>query len=112
MLKRLKVEFIADLGCGTGRWTTHLVQCGYKITAIDPNEEAIEMARSKDNSGNVDWIVGDSADLQTNAYDAVIMTANVAQVFLTDDSWKRVISDVFRSLKMGVTLFLIHETLW
>ncbi|OMF46503.1 class I SAM-dependent methyltransferase [Paenibacillus amylolyticus] len=101
LLKRLQVESIADLGCGTGRWTTHLVQCGYKITAIDPNEEAIEMARSKDNSGNVNWIIGDSADLQTNTYDAVIMTANVAQVFLTDDSWKRVISDVFRSLKIG-----------
>ncbi|WKL02175.1 hypothetical protein Q0F98_38865 [Paenibacillus amylolyticus] len=40
-------------------------------------------------------------DLQINTYDAVIMTANVAQVFLTDDSWKRVISDVFRSLKIG-----------
>ncbi|WP_458122613.1 class I SAM-dependent methyltransferase [Paenibacillus sp. Z3-2] len=101
LLMRLKVEFIADLGCGTGRWTIHLVQYGYKITAIDPNEEAIEVARIKDNSGNVKWIVGDSSDLQTNTYDAVVMTANVAQVFLTDDSWKQVISDVFRSLKMG-----------
>lgn len=47
LLKKLRVEFIADLGCGTGRWTTHLVQYGYKITAIDPNEEAIEVARRK-----------------------------------------------------------------
>ena len=101
LLKRLKVEFIADLGCGTGRWTIHLVQHGYNITAIDPNEEAIEVARIKEDSGNVKWIVGDSSDLQTNTYDAVVMTANVAQVFLTDDSWKQVIADVFRSLKMG-----------
>ena len=101
LLKTLKVESIADLGCGTGRWTTHLAQNGYTITAIDPHEEAIKLARSKDDSGNVKWIVGDSSNLQTNTYDAVIMTANVAQVFLTDDSWKQVISDVFRSLKVG-----------
>ncbi|MEO2257469.1 methyltransferase domain-containing protein [Paenibacillus amylolyticus] len=31
---------MVDLGCGKGRWTTHLVQYGYKITAIDPREEA------------------------------------------------------------------------
>jgi len=101
LLKELNVEYIADLGCGTGRWTTHLAENGYKITAIDPNKEAIDMARSKDNPGNVNWIEGDSANLQSNTYDAVIMTANVAQVFLTDDSWKRTISDVFRSLKVG-----------
>lgn len=101
LLKRLKVESLADLGCGTGRWTTQLVQHGYKITAIDPNEEAIEVARSKGNSEHVNWIVGDSSDLQANTFDAVIMTANVAQVFLTDHSWKKVLSDVFRSLKVG-----------
>lgn len=101
LLKKLEIESIADLGCGTGRWTTHLVQYGYQITAIDPHEEAIEVARMKENSGNVNWIAGDSSNLQTNAYDAVIMTANVAQVFLTDESWKKVISDVFHSLKVG-----------
>lgn len=101
LLKKLNVECIADLGCGTGRWTTHLAENGYKITAIDPSEEAIDVARSKDTPGNVNWMVGDSADLQSNTYDAVIMTANVAQVFLTDDSWKQTISDVFRSLKVG-----------
>ncbi|GAB1157251.1 class I SAM-dependent methyltransferase [Paenibacillus illinoisensis] len=101
LLKSLNVKSIADLGCGTGRWTTHLAQNGYTITAIDPHEEAIELARSKVDSGHVNWIVGDSSNLQTNTYDAVIMTANVAQVFLTDDSWKQVTSDVFRSLKAG-----------
>ncbi|QOS79191.1 methyltransferase domain-containing protein [Paenibacillus sp. JNUCC31] len=101
LLKKLNVEYIADLGCGTGRWTTHLAQNGYIITAIDPNEEAIDVAKSKDHPGNVNWIVGDSTDLPINTYDAVIMTANVAQVFLTDDSWEQVISDVIQSLKVG-----------
>jgi len=101
LLKGLDVKMVADLGCGTGRWTMHLAQKGYEITAIDPNSEAIEVARAKDDASHVTWIIGDSTKLQTNAYDAVIMTANVAQVFLTDESWEQTVSDVYRSLRAG-----------
>ncbi|MUG68031.1 methyltransferase domain-containing protein [Paenibacillus campinasensis] len=101
LLKSLDVKRVADLGCGTGRWTMHLAREGYDITAIDPNPEAIEVAKAKDDAHHVTWIIGDSTILQTNAYDAVIMTANVAQVFLTDESWEQTISDVYRSLRAG-----------
>lgn len=99
LLKKINVKKIADLGCGTGRLTTHFAKAGYHITAVDPNEEAIEYAKNKKYPGEVTWIVGDSSDLQTNAFDTVIMTANVAQVFLTDKSWQQVISDAYRALK-------------
>lgn len=85
LLTKINAKKIADLGCGTGRLTTHFAKAGYHITAIDPNEEAIEYAKSKEYPDVVTWIVGDSTNLQTNAFDAVIMTANVAQVFLTED---------------------------
>lgn len=101
LLKNCDVKKIADLGCGTGRLTTHFAEAGYEVTAIDPNEEAIEYAKGKESSGEVKWIVGDSADLATNAFDAVIMTANVAQVFLTEESWRDVVADVYRALKPG-----------
>lgn len=101
LLNKINAEKIADLGCGTGRLTTHFAKAGYHITAIDPNEEAIEYAKSKEYPDVVTWIVGDSTNLQTTAFDAVIMTANVAQVFLTEDSWKNVISDAYRALKSG-----------
>ena len=101
LLKTLNIEELADLGCGTGRLTTHFAKAGYHVTAIDPNEEAIEYAKNKEYPGEVSWIVGDSSNLQTNAFEAVIMTANVAQVFLTDISWHQVISDVYRALKPG-----------
>ncbi|PPA69531.1 class I SAM-dependent methyltransferase [Jeotgalibacillus proteolyticus] len=100
-LKKVNAKKIADLGCGTGRLTSHFAKAGYHITAIDPNEEAINYAKKQEYPGEVTWIVGYSSDLQTNAFDTVIMTANVAQVFLTDESWKNVISDVYRSLKPG-----------
>ncbi|MGE7763242.1 class I SAM-dependent methyltransferase [Peribacillus sp. NPDC097895] len=101
LLMKVNVKKIADLGCGTGRLTTHFAKVGYHITAIDPNEEAIEYAENKAYPDEVTWIVGDSSKLQTNGFDAVIMTANVAQVFLTDESWQHVISDAYRALKPG-----------
>ena len=101
LLKGLKIEDLADLGCGTGRLTTHFASQGYKITAIDPNEEAINNARNKDQAGNISWLVGDSSNLADNMFDVMIMTANVAQVFLTDESWQQVIKDAYRALKPG-----------
>ncbi len=101
LLRRTNVNIIADLGCGTGRLTSHFAEANYQISAIDPNEEAIEYAKNKKTPGNVTWMVGDSSNLKGNAYDAVIMTANVAQVFLTPKSWQLVVSDVFRALKSG-----------
>lgn len=101
LLKKLNVKKIADLGCGTGRLTNHFAKAGYHIIALDPNEEAIEYAKNKEYPGEVTWIVGDSLNLQTNMFDAVIMTANVAQVFLTDESWQQVILDAYRALNSG-----------
>ncbi|MEK4699919.1 class I SAM-dependent methyltransferase [Solibacillus sp. FSL R7-0668] len=101
LLKKIDIKTMADLGCGTGRLTTYFAQQGYQITAIDPNEEAIHVAKSKPHTENVTWIVGDSSNLQTAAYDAVIMTANVAQVFLTEESWHHLLTDVYRALKPG-----------
>lgn len=101
ILKELNIKRLADLGCGTGRLTSQFAEAGYQIVAVDPNEEAIEYAKAKEYSGEVSWIVGDSSNLESNAFEAVIMTANVAQVFLTDESWLAAISDVYRALKPG-----------
>ena len=103
LLKKTGVKNIADLGCGTGRLTTHFAKEGLHITAIDPHEAAIATAKRKkiSNCGKITWIIGDSSKLHANTYDAVIMTANVAQVFLTNDSWQQVIADVYHALKPG-----------
>lgn len=101
LLKHLNVSTIADVGCGTGRVTKSFAEAGYNITAIDPNEEAIHVAKTKIDTKNITWIVGDSADLQSNSFDAVIMTANVAQVFLSETSWQQLLTNVYRALKPG-----------
>lgn len=101
LLVSTESKTIADLGCGTGRITVEMAKAGYRVTAIDPNAEAIQYAKKKDYAEVVTWIIGDSADLETAAYDAVIMTANVAQVFITDESWKTVVHDAYCALKPG-----------
>lgn len=101
LLVSTESKAIADLGCGTGRITVELAKAGYRVTAIDPNAEAIKYAKKKDYAEVVTWIIGDSADLETAAYDAVIMTANVAQVFITNESWKTVVQDAYSALKPG-----------
>lgn len=86
LLQLSKAKKIADLGCGTGRVTIELAKTGYEVTGIDPNEEAVHRAQSKEYAELVSWIIGDSKSLTINSYDAVIMTANVAQVFITEES--------------------------
>ncbi|MGN7311133.1 class I SAM-dependent methyltransferase [Alkalicoccobacillus gibsonii] len=101
LLKKANAKVVADLGCGTGQLTEQFVKEGYQITAIDPNQEALERARKKEIQGSVEWILGDSSELKHHTYDVVIMTSNVAQVFLTSDSWKQMLLDVYRALKPG-----------
>lgn len=44
-------------------------------------------------------IIGDSSSLQENTFETIIMTANVAQLFLTEDSWYNTNSDAYHALK-------------
>lgn len=101
LLKKVQPKNVADVGCGTGRFTIHLARAGYDVTAIDPNAEAIALAKEKEHAAEISWMIGDSATLPSEKFDAVIMTANVAQVFLTDKSWQQTLTDVYRSLKPG-----------
>lgn len=99
LMKRTSGKYVADVGCGTGRVTKRLVEAGYLLTAIDPNEEAIAYAKAHISSTAIDWIVGDSGELNPASYEFVIMTANVAQVFLTEESWMETLRNIYQSLK-------------
>lgn len=101
LLESLSVRTIADLGCGTGRLTAHFIEKGYHVTGIEPNEEALFYAKKKQLGDGVQWVLGDSSHLNDHTYDAVVLTANVAQVFITDEGWERTIRNAYRSLKKG-----------
>ena len=58
LLSPVKGETYLDIGCGTGNYTIALNEMGVDFIAIDPSEEMLKIARSK--NSNIDWklIVG------------------------------------------------------
>jgi len=97
----LQAETILDLGCGTGLLTKALAAKGYTITGIDPSTEMIHHGRQKEHGDLVEWIVGDASHLGTPNADLVLMTSNVAQVFLEDDIWLDTLHSIHAALKSG-----------
>ena len=92
---------VADLGCGTGRFTVALAQAGHRVTGVEPNPAFLAAARAKPGSELVQWIEGTSSDLATASFDVVVMTSHVVQAFVADDEWMALLSDLRRALVPG-----------
>ena len=92
---------VLDLGCGTGRLALGLAQAGHQVTGVDPAGPSLDAARRKPGADRVTWVEGASPLLPDGAFDVVVMTSHVAQLFLTDDAWRDVLADLHRSLVPG-----------
>lgn len=92
---------VLDIGCGTGVFALRLAERGLRVTGLDPAEASVEVARSKPGADDVTWIVGTAVDLPHMQVDAVTMTANVAQVFLTDEAFGEVLRAAHAALRPG-----------
>jgi ubiquinone/menaquinone biosynthesis C-methylase UbiE len=101
LLEELHVRSVVDVGCGTGTFAIMLATTGREVTGIDPAEASLETARAKPGGNSVRWILGDASAAIAGPVDAVTMTGNVAQVFLTDDDWRQVVQSAFRVLRPG-----------
>ncbi len=78
---------VLDIGCGTGTFACLLARRGIGVTAVDPAGASLDVARAKPGADRVRWVHGDATMLPPLQVDLVTMTANVAQVFLTDQEW-------------------------
>lgn len=81
-----------DIGCGTGTFALVLAATGMTVIGVDPARASLDVAKSKPGSERVTWIHGDATSLQHHTTlgaecDMAVMTANVAQVFLTDEEF-------------------------
>ena len=87
MVDEFGARSVLDIGCGTGTFACLLARRGLTVTAVDPAAESLAVARTKPAADRVRWVHGCTTDLPPLQVDPVTMTANVAQVFLTDAEW-------------------------
>ena len=104
----LGADRVLDVGCGTGCLAILLAGTGRTVVGVDPAAASIEVARSKDGSAAVTWVQGDAAAIPAIGADLALMTGNVAQVFLTDEDWTRVLRAIGAALRPRG--YLVFET--
>ena len=93
-----------DIGCGTGTFALRLSERGLRVTGVDPAAASVRVARNKHGGDAVTWIVGTALNAPDSKVDAITMTANVAQVFLTDEDWNAVLRAAYARLAPGGVL--------
>jgi SAM-dependent methyltransferase len=108
LARELGAASVLDVGCGTGTFACMLARRGVHVTAVDPARASLDVARSKPDADAVDWLLGDATTLPALSVDAAFMTANVAQVFLTDDDWATTLRGIRAALRPQGTL--VFET--
>jgi SAM-dependent methyltransferase len=104
----LGADRVLDVGCGTGCLAIALAGTGRTVVGVDPAAASLEVAGSKDGSRAVTWIHGDAAQIPQVGADLALMTGNVAQVFLADEDWARVLRAVGAALRPRG--YLVFET--
>lgn len=97
-----------DIGCGTGTFALMLAGRGLHIVGVDPAAASLDVARSKPGADRVRWVHGTAPDVLPLQVDAAFMTANVAQVFLTDEDWSATLRAAYAALRPGG--HLVFET--
>ena len=109
MVDEFGARSVLDLGCGTGVFALMLADRGIEVIGVDPAGASLDVARAKPGADRVTWIHGDASAIPASVQvDAVTMTANVAQVFVTDADWRATLAAVRAALRPGGRL--IFET--
>lgn len=97
----LNAHRLLDLGCGTGRLTREFAIDDREVIGVDPSPAMLDYARQQPNADRVRWIEGDATALPVLNADLLVMTGNVAQIFLEDVDWITTLSGIHRALRPG-----------
>jgi SAM-dependent methyltransferase len=102
MAEEVGARSVLDLGCGTGVFALLLSERGIEVIGVEPARAMLDVARSKPGAERVRWIDGDASAIPEDvAVDLITMTANVAQVFLTDADWLATLEAIHAALRPG-----------
>lgn len=69
---------VLDIGSGSGRDALSLARRGYQVTAVEPSEKMLDLAKTKNNHNNIVWLndcLPNLSSLDKNTYDFVLMSA-------------------------------------
>jgi SAM-dependent methyltransferase len=108
LVEEFGARTVLDIGCGTGTFACLLAARGIEVIGVDPASASLDVARAKPGADRVRWIHGDATTLPFLQADVATMTANVAQVFLTDEEWASTLRCVHAALRQGGRL--VFET--
>jgi len=108
LVTELGAHAVADIGCGTGCLALRLALRGLKVIGVDPAGASLDVARAKPGADAVTWLESEATVLPPASADLVVMTGNVAQVFLTDEEWDKTLGASHRALRPGG--HLVFET--
>jgi SAM-dependent methyltransferase len=108
MATQFGARTVLDVGCGTGTFACMLASRGLEVTGVDPAAASLDVARAKPGADAVHWVLGDAACLPPMQVDLATMTANVAQVFITDEDWDATLRGIRAALRPGGRL--VFET--
>jgi SAM-dependent methyltransferase len=72
-----------------------------EVSGVDPAGASLDVARAKPGADRVRWLHGDATTLPPMQVDVATMTANVAQVFLTDEEWRATLSGIHAAVRPG-----------
>ena len=101
IVSRTPTARVLDLGCGTGRLALGMTAAGHTVTGLDPARASLQAARAKPGAEHVTWVEGASPVLPDASFDVAVMTSHVAQFFVEDDAFARVLADLHRCLVPG-----------
>lgn len=96
---------IADIGCGGGFLTNYLAHKYTSVHGLDASESTLEVAKSKDSTNSVNYVLGDAYSLpySDNSMDVVCSMDFLEHV----ESPEKVVKECSRILKPG-GLFFFH----
>ncbi len=96
---------ILDYGCGRGRISRMIAQCGFRVDARDPSSESLRDAKEQDLSGmEIEFriLTGFGEALPASAYDGIVCSSVIEFV----EEPATLLGHFHRALKPGGRLFL------